>query len=132
MRRAPNIDREQRLIVSALLAAGASVQTLAAVGLGCPDLLVGYRGVNYLLEVKSPVGPRGGDQRDAQCPNAYQRTWHRAWRGNVVVVRSLDEALAAIGAKRDAHGGASDLAAAGNVARSGDPVLVDSMHVREG
>ena len=30
---------------------GAQVQDLSGVGKGCPDLLVGWRGVDFLLEV---------------------------------------------------------------------------------
>ncbi len=52
MRRAANVDRNQPEIVAALRAAGATVEYLHAVGGGCPDLLVGYRGANYVLEVK--------------------------------------------------------------------------------
>lgn len=72
---------------------GASVQSLAALGDGCPDLLVGYRGANYLLEVK--------DQ--AKAPSHRKLTddqvrWHGAWVGTVVVVLSPWDALLAVGA----------------------------------
>ena len=48
----PRTDGNQAEVVAALQAYGASVQSLAGVGKGCPDLLVGFRGVTYLLEVK--------------------------------------------------------------------------------
>ncbi|HJP47915.1 hypothetical protein [Acinetobacter venetianus] len=46
MRRAAKIDANQTEIVKALRKFGASVQSLASTGKGCPDLLVGFRGMN--------------------------------------------------------------------------------------
>ena len=64
------------------------------------DLLVGYRGKNYLLEVKLPEGPKGGKSHSK--PNPSQDRFLRTWPGQVDVVRTLEEALHAIGAKRGA------------------------------
>lgn len=83
MRRAARIDANQPEIVAALRAVGCSVQTLAAVGAGVPDLLVGVSGVNLLMEVKTASGKLTKDQ----VP------WHESWRGQVAIVRSVDEAL---------------------------------------
>jgi Holliday junction resolvase len=52
MRRAAKIDANQEQIVSALRAAGATVQSLAAIGNGCPDLLVGFNRKTLLMEIK--------------------------------------------------------------------------------
>ena len=52
------VDSNQTRVVKALRELGATVQHLHAVGKGCPDLLVGYKGSNYLLEVKD------GEKRD--------------------------------------------------------------------
>ena len=49
MRRAARTDENHTAIVQALLDAGCSVQSLAAVGCGCPDLLWGLAGVNGLI-----------------------------------------------------------------------------------
>lgn len=87
-RRAAKVDANQDAIVSALRAAGASVQSLAAIGKGCPDLLAAFRGQMYLMEVK----------RERKKPNELQEKWHAAWEGIVFVVRTPDEALRAIGA----------------------------------
>ena len=92
MRRAARIDDNQPEIVEALEAVGASVMHLHAVGQGCPDLAVGFRGNNWFLEVKDgrkPPSARG--LTDAQL------RWHMLWRGQVQVVNSVSEALAAIG-----------------------------------
>ncbi len=52
MRRAARIDANQREIVATLRSVGALVILLSAIGKGVPDLLVGFRGVWTLLEVK--------------------------------------------------------------------------------
>ena len=95
MRRAARRDATEDAIVAALLAAGATVHHLSAAGV--PDLLVGFRGRNLLIEVKQPAGPRGGSSRDGQRLGELQLAWHRAWRGHVAVVHSATEALAAVG-----------------------------------
>jgi hypothetical protein len=87
------VDANQREVVAALRGAGATVQPLHAVGEGCPDLLVGYKGLNLLLEVKD-----GGKPPSAQKLTPQQEIWHRDWRGHRVVVNSPEDALAAIGA----------------------------------
>jgi hypothetical protein len=84
---AKRVDANQVEIVQALRAVGASVQVLSAVGCGCPDLLCGYKTENYLLEVKTEDGKLTEDQIK----------WKRNWRGRVCVVRSTEEAFAAIG-----------------------------------
>lgn len=93
MRRAARVDRNQPEIVAALRNAGAFVQSLAAVGEGVPDLLVGIDGRTVLVEVKDGSRPPSERQLTDQ-----QIEWHAAWPGGrCVVVRDVPEALAAIG-----------------------------------
>ena len=82
------IDDNQKVIVNALRIAGASVQSLAATGKGCPDLLVGYQGINYLMEVKD-----GNKVPSARELTIDQQHWHSVWKGAVHIVKSEDEAL---------------------------------------
>ena len=90
MRRyACKVDNNQQEIVNALRQAGASVIHLHAVGHGCPDLLVGYRGINYLIEIKTRRGRLTADQ------TALYSTWQGL---PVAVPHTVDEALQAIGA----------------------------------
>lgn len=98
MRRAAKVDVNQAEIVAALRDVGATVTSLATVGNGCPDLVVGFRGRNYLLEVKPPGGVRGGVSR--QTLTEAERDWHRTWRGQRAIVTSVEQALYAIGAAR--------------------------------
>jgi hypothetical protein len=87
-------DGNQAEIVAVLRAAGCSVQSLHAVGGGVPDLLVGRAGLTFLLEVKRLIGkrkPHAAPMKDTQV------AWHRAWRGQVAVVTTPEEALRAVG-----------------------------------
>lgn len=92
MKKYGRTDTNQDGIVSGLRKAGCSVQSLASVGDGCSDLLVGRAGQNYLLEVKD--GSRPPSERKL---TPKQVTWHENWRGTVSVVHDLEEALRAVG-----------------------------------
>ena len=91
--RAAKVDANHEQVVSALRAVGASVQTLAAVGKGVPDLLVGYQGKTILLEVKD-----GRKPPSARRLTEDQLKWHGAWRGGpLAVVDGPDAALRMLG-----------------------------------
>lgn len=92
MRRAARVDDNQHEIVAALRAAGCSVTSLAAVGKGCPDIVVGVGGVNYLLEIKD--GRKAPSKRRL---TQAEEAWHISWRGRVSIVNSVEEALTAVG-----------------------------------
>ncbi len=92
MRRASKVDRNQPEIVAALRRAGATVQSLHTVGAGCPDLLVGFRGANFLIEVKDWQAARSDREL-----NPAQVEWHGGWKGAVCKVETIDAALAVIG-----------------------------------
>ena len=94
MRRAAKVDANQEAVVIALRAAGATVQSLAAVGNGVPDLLCQYEGTFYLIEVKD--GRKPPSQRKL---TEDQVKWHEEWKSAFLgVVESPDEALKFIGA----------------------------------
>ena len=93
MRRAAKVDVTQAEIVAALKGAGATVQHLHSVGQGCPDLLAGYHGKNWLIECKPNIGsPSKRKLRD------NQKEWHDGWKGQVATVETPEAALAIIGA----------------------------------
>lgn len=93
MRRAAKIDANHTQVVMALQAAGATVQSLAAVGQGVPDLLVGFQGKTLLMEVKDGQKPPSARRLTEQ-----QIIWHGAWRGGpVAIVDGVDAALRALG-----------------------------------
>lgn len=88
MRRRPRKDNNHDAIVHALRDIGCTVTSLAALGGGCPDLLVGYRGRNLLFEVKNGAAPPS----DRKLTDPEIR-WHGIWRGQVAVVYSPEDAL---------------------------------------
>jgi hypothetical protein len=87
MRKA-KVDTNQKEITAALRRAGCTVQPLHTVGRGVPDLLVGFRGQNFLLELKD-----GSKRPSERKLTDDQQEWHQQWRGQVAVVESVDEAL---------------------------------------
>ena len=91
--RAARIDRNQPEIVAALRKVGASVQPLHTVGGGCPDALVGFRGMWRLLEIKDGLKP---PSERKLTPD--EETWHALAQAPVSVVNSIEQALQAIGA----------------------------------
>jgi Holliday junction resolvase len=94
MRRAAKIDANQEAVVGALRAAGAQVQSLAAVGKGVPDLLVKYQGSFYLIEVKDGRQPPSKRQLTPD-----QVKWHEEWKCAFLgVVENPEQALKFIGA----------------------------------
>lgn len=98
MRRAARTDGNHSTIRDGLRKAGASVFDLATVGKGMTDLIVGYHGVNYLIEIKD--GTRPPSQRKL---TPTQVDFHAKWRGQRAVVTTLMEALLVIGATNGAN-----------------------------
>lgn len=92
MRKASRTDANQAEIVRALRQAGCTVQSLATVGKGCPDLLVGKAGRNWLLEIKD-----GSKPPSARKLTDDENRWHAHWQGQVAVIEDVDQALRLVG-----------------------------------
>ena len=88
MRYRARIDDNQKQIVEALRKAGASVKSLAQLGSGCPDLLVGFKGINWLFEVKDPS--KRPSQREL---SEDERAFHAAWLGQIDVIENSTQAI---------------------------------------
>ena len=82
MRYRPRVDQNQTAIVAVYRDKGLLVLSLASMGRGVPDLLVGAPPVLCLVEVKMPGGTLTSDQV----------RFHSLWP--VVVVTSIEEAYA--------------------------------------
>ena len=92
MRKASKVDSNQAEVVEALRTVGATVQSLAAVGVGVPDLLVGFRLKTYLLEIKDGKKPPS-----ARRLTDEQLIWHGSWSGGpVAVVCDVESAIRAV------------------------------------
>jgi len=92
VRRAARRDDNHKDIVRGLRQIpGCTVADTGAVGAGFPDIVVGYKGRNYLLEIKD------GDKSPSRCKKTDdQETWHRVWGGQVAVVYGLSDAILVI------------------------------------
>lgn len=92
MRQRAKVDANHTAIVAELRARGASVQSLAAVGYGCPDILCGIAGRTYLCEIKDGSKP---PSKRKLTPD--QEAWHQAWRGGpVLLLTSVEDAARAV------------------------------------
>ena len=90
MRHAARVDANHALIVAGLRACGARVLSLAAVGKGCPDILVSHptRGLQ-LMEIKNGKKPPS-----ARALTTDQVDFHQHWP--VTVVTNVEQAVAAL------------------------------------
>ena len=95
MRHAERREENEKEIVRELRIRGASVHQIDDTD--CPDLLVGYKGKNYLLEVIGGAKFKKYRQDDGLSPG--QAEWHLKWKGSARVVRSAYAAVLAIGAE---------------------------------
>ena len=86
MRRAARTDANHKSVSDAFKALGCDVVSLAAVGNGVPDLLIGIHGVNGLVEVKD-----GSKPPSEQKLTPDQEKFHANWRGRIFVCRSIVE-----------------------------------------
>lgn len=82
------VDGNQREIVNILRNLGATVQILSSVGKGCPDILVGIFGQNFLMELKN-----GKLSPSAQRLTEHEEKFFSSWKGQVCVVKSEEEAI---------------------------------------
>jgi hypothetical protein len=91
MKYAARVDANQLATIKEFQRAmpDASVYDASACGEGFPDLVVGWRGRNYLFEVKNP-DVRPSDRRLTEPQEAF----HGSWQGQVHVVHSAAEMLA--------------------------------------
>lgn len=89
------VDDNQKEIVKGLRAVGAHVQSLSDVGDGCPDLLIAFRGIWYICELKD-----GAKHASRRRLTPKELAWHKKFntQAPVFIFTNLDEALKTIGA----------------------------------
>jgi len=82
-------DGNQKEIERVLRQLNIPYKDTSKVGGGFSDMVVGYKGINYLLELK--VGKNKLQQN--------QIDFHDIWKGKIDVVRNIDEVLELLGIK---------------------------------
>jgi hypothetical protein len=86
------VDGNQAEIVEALRGIpDLSVAITSGLGAGFPDVVVGYRGFNFMFEIKDPTKPKADQELTDD-----QRKFHDGWRGQVLKVCSLKEIITAM------------------------------------
>ena len=90
-RRFAKVDRNHAEIVKALRQMGCSVVSLAPLGNGCPDILVGIFGRNLLLEVKD-----GDNSASRRKLTPLEREFHNTWKGQLATVLTVNDAIRAV------------------------------------
>ena len=85
------VDGNHAEIVKALRQIGASVLDIHDIGHGAPDLLVGFRAMNLLLEVKDSRKP---PSRRVLTPD--EQKFFDDWRGPIYIVYSAEDAVSLV------------------------------------
>lgn len=88
------VDANQRDIQRAVESVGASWLSLADLGHGAPDALVGWHGENRLWEIKD-----GSKPPSARALTADEQRWHDTWHGQVEIIETREDALASLGVR---------------------------------
>lgn len=88
MRLKARVDGNQVEIVTLFRSMGCSVQHLHVVGKGCPDILVGHKGLNLLIEIKDGALPSS-----AQRLTKGELDWHNAWQGQVCIIKNKTDVI---------------------------------------
>lgn len=89
MRTRARQDRNQVELVRALERLGCSVEPIRSLRGGVPDLLVGFQGRNYLIEIKVPKEGRLSES---------QKMWRDNWRGGKpFVLKTTDDVVIWVG-----------------------------------
>lgn len=84
---AKRTDANQTEIVEEFRSYGFSVYITSHVGKGFPDIIIGYGGVNYLIEIKD-----GKKAKSAQKLTKAEQEFFDTWRGQVIVINSREKA----------------------------------------
>lgn len=67
---------------------GVSVVTIHEVGKGLGDILLGYRKVNYLIEIKNEA-----KVKSAKKLTKAESEFHKNWQGQICICESIDDIL---------------------------------------
>tara|TARA_R110000803_G_scaffold4054_8_gene13905 strand:- start:1896 stop:2195 length:300 start_codon:yes stop_codon:yes gene_type:complete len=93
-RRAKRRDANEPAIIDALK----SISGLTIITTDAVDLIIGYKGRNYLIELKaeSSISKKTGEVLESKI-RPSQKTLRKEWSGQYLITASLDEILKQIG-----------------------------------
>ena len=81
-----NTDKNQKMLVAHARTLGASVAVTSGVHKGFVDVVIGYQGKNYMVEIKNDKQPPS-----KQRLTDHQVKFHDEWNGQICVVKNVDE-----------------------------------------
>lgn len=90
--RAKRVDDNQRQIVNQLRQLGATVRHLHMVGDGLPDIIIGFRKKNFLIEIKDHK-----KKKSAKKLTEDEQEFFNTWNGQVDKCETLEEIIKIIG-----------------------------------
>lgn len=85
------VDSNQAALVKELRQMGLSVAVTSSLGHGFPDIICGFLGVNYMLEVKNPDKPPS-----ARVLTGDEQQFADNWKGQIATVMTLADCLKVI------------------------------------
>lgn len=88
MRRAAKVDSNQAEVVAAFRVFGFSVLHLYQVGKGCPDILLGCKKGNVLVEIKDGKKPPSARELTSD-----EKEFHKNWRGPIYVIETMEDVI---------------------------------------
>ncbi len=91
MRKKARVDANQKEVVKQLRDLGVSVLHTHQLGRGAPDLVLGYRNSNYMIELKD-----GNKTKSQQKLTPDEVKFQESWNGNYAVCNSIDKILTLI------------------------------------
>jgi len=87
--RAKAADANQRIIMkNCRQIPGVSIVSIHTLGKGIPDALMGYKGKNFLLEIKD-----GELTKSRKKLTPDEQKFHKNWKGQVCIIESFDDVL---------------------------------------
>jgi Holliday junction resolvase len=91
MRKKARVDANQKEIVQQLRKIGISVLHTHQLGRGAPDIILGYRNENFMIELKD-----GNKTKSQQKLTPDEIEFQAKWQGNYAVCNSLEQILSVI------------------------------------
>jgi len=92
-------DLNQNTLQKQIQWLGHTVHATHMVKDGFPDLVTGYAGLNFLVEIKNPNQSKSGREL-----TLMEQHFHDSWRGSIMIVETLDQYIHAVNEQLHAYG----------------------------